>query len=120
MYFSESEEFAKELKKLKKKYRTLEDDIAILNKTIVIAPARMGKHDVILRSDEKIALYAVKKRMMCRAVRGSQFRVTYLYKEDQAEILCTELFYKGNKEREDSTRINQYFEEALARYQDEQ
>lgn len=115
MRFSESDEFAKELKKLKKRYRTLEDDIAVLKKAITAAPTGLGKHDVVLKSDEVLGLFAVKRRMMCRAVRGSQFRVTYLYLAGEVEVLYIELYYKGDKVSENRSRIDHYFNEVKAR-----
>lgn len=110
MEFSESDEFKKELKKLKKKYSTLVDDIEVLKKIIAVAPKGKGKHDNILKSDEEAGVYIIKTRMMCRAVRGSQFRVIYAYDGQNIEVLFIEVYYKGNKENEDRERVQEYFE----------
>ena len=105
MDFQESDEFKKEFKKLHKKYPTLEDDLEVVKKAIAASPEGNGsKHwETLSRdtSDKRI----LKMRMMCRAVRGSQFRLVYLYDGQSVEVLFIELYFKGNKEREDKERI---------------
>ena len=47
--------------------------------------------------------------MMCRAVNGAQFRLIYFYDGDKVEVLFIELYFKGDKERENTKRINDFF-----------
>ncbi len=109
MDFSESDEFKKEFKKLSKKYRTLVDDLEVVKKAIRVNPTGDGtKHWNILRHDGETK-YAMKMRMMCRAVRGSQFRLIYLYESELVTVLFIEMYFKGMKEREDKERIDRYF-----------
>ena len=111
MEFRETEEFKKEFKGLKRKYQTLEADLAVLKKTIAIQPSGDGsKHWNRLATDHDSGVHIFKIRMMCRAVRGSQFRVIYAYREKQIEILFVELYFKGKKENEDKERVREYFE----------
>lgn len=111
MEFTESPEFVKECKKLKKKYQTLPDDIAILKKSLTFNPCGDGsKHWHISHEDKELGITALKVRMMCRAVRGAQFRVTYLYEVSRIEILFIEIYFKGQKENEDRERLKNYFE----------
>jgi len=109
MEFSESEEFTKEFKKLAKKYPTLSDDLDVVKKIIAADPAGNGtKHWNTLKQDDQDN-HIMKMRMMCRAVRGSQFRLVYFYNGKNVEVLFIELYFKGNKEREDTKRIDEFF-----------
>ncbi len=108
MFFSEGDEFRKEFKKLSKKYKTLGEDLEVVKRVIKTSPVGNGtKHWNILKYDGS-KRYVIKMRMMCRAVRGSQFRVIYYYDGDQVEILFIEIYFKGNKEGEDEERIERY------------
>jgi mRNA-degrading endonuclease RelE of RelBE toxin-antitoxin system len=109
MEFSESEEFKKEFKKLAKKYPTLGDDLAVVKKAIIVSPTGNGtKHWSTLKQDESDN-FIMKMRVMCRSVRGSQFRLVYFCNNKKLEVLFIELYYKGSKEREDTKRIDEYF-----------
>lgn len=108
MKFSESEEFKKEFKKLARKYRTLEQDFEIVKKTITATPTGNGtKHWRTLHYTESDG-QILKMRMMCRAVRGSEFRVVYFYDGAAVEVLFIEMYFKGDKENEDQERIKTY------------
>lgn len=108
MHFSESDEFRKEFKKLVKKYHTLEQDLEMVKKVIAATPAGNGsKHWNVLKCyDEE--RYILKMRMMCRAVKGSQFRLIYYYDGTKVEVLFIEIYFKGNKHREDAKRIRDF------------
>jgi hypothetical protein len=111
MEFSETPEFSKEFKKLERKYRTLTADIAVLKKSLTTNPRGDGsKHWHVRHEDKILGVTALKVRMMCRAVRGTQFRVTYIYQTTKIEILFIEVYYKGYKENEDFERLKNYFE----------
>ena len=109
MDFSESDEFKKEFKKLAKKYPTLKEDFSVVKKAISAAPSGNGtKHWNVLKYDGGDR-YVLKMRMMCRAVKGAQFRLIYFYDGDKVEVLFIELYFKGDKERENTKRINDFF-----------
>jgi len=109
MDFSESDEFKKEFKKLSKKYPTLEEDLDVVKKAIAVAPSGNGtKHWNILKHDGGDR-YIMKMRMMCRAVKGSQFRIVYYFDGVKVEVLFIEVYFKGNKERENTERICEFF-----------
>lgn len=113
MNFQEGDEFQKEFKKLAKKYRTLVDDFQIVKKAIKASPAGdTSKHWHILKYDGADK-YILKMRMMCRAVKGTQFRLVYFYDGTSVEVLFIEIFYKGNKENENKTRIDDYWESRI-------
>jgi hypothetical protein len=55
----------------------------------------------------------IKARMFCRSLRGSSLRIIYAYIFGRAEITFVgiefiELYFKGNKQREDEERIKEY------------
>lgn len=111
MEFKETPEFSDELKHLKKKYKTLDADLLVLKKTLSTNPVdTSSKHSHILTHHPASDIYICKVRMMCRYVKGAQFRVTYGYKKETIEILFIELYYKGNKANEDKQRYKEYFE----------
>lgn len=113
MNFDELEEYAKDLKKLQKKYRTLEDDIAIVKKVLTVEPNERPPFS--FRIDGLgISTCVIKvKKIACRALKGkgvnSGFRLIYAHYEEEQKIVLVELYYKGDKEKEDKARIMKYF-----------
>jgi mRNA-degrading endonuclease RelE of RelBE toxin-antitoxin system len=106
-------EFERDLKKLCKRFRTLEEDLTTLmraqvavyhkleldNKGVFRVPGLPFGHPEI---------YKVKK-FACRALKGrganSGLRLIYAFfrKEDRVELV--EIYFKGDKENEDRARI---------------
>lgn len=109
MEIIETDEFKKDFKKLLKKYRTLEKDFEIAQKAIIAEPTGDGsRHWTILKRDGD--KYILKTRMMCRAVRGSSFRLVYFYYGEAVKVLFIEIYFKGIKETEDKKRIDNIFD----------
>jgi len=104
--------FQKELKKLLKKYNSLEEDLEKAIFLIKENPTGNGsKHwNVLKKNKEK---YIVKTRMMCRSVRGSQFRIVYYYDGEKIELEFIEIYFKGNKGTEDLKRIEEIWKEKI-------
>lgn len=102
--------FQKEFEKLQKKYRSLPDDLDLALQFIQETPfGDDSKHWSILKQEKEKAI--LKKRMMCRAVRGSQFRLIYYYDGEVLKLECIEIYFKGNKENEDRKRIEEIWKE---------
>ena len=107
MEFANTPEFQKDLKRLRKKYRSLNQDIAVVKQAIAALPTGDGsKHWVVKNKVEDT--YVMKMRMMCRSVKGAQFRLVYGYNQKTVTVLCLELYYKGDQVRETSDRIDEY------------
>lgn len=115
--FKELAEFTKEFGKLCKKFPTLEKDfLSFKNASLMVAPR---EHILIewLGSDIIGEVYKVKKfRCQCISKNSTQsgIRVIYRYSEVTAEIefieiTLSEIYYKGDKEKEDRERIKKYF-----------
>lgn len=112
-------EFEKDLKKLIKRFTSLEEDLQIF---IKVAMNAFHKQNVdskaILRiSDLSInspKIYKARK-FACKALQGkgvqSGIRIIYACHEKEDWIEFTEIYYKGDKENEDRERILKYYGE---------
>lgn len=102
-----TDEFSKELKKLSKKFRTIESDFELLQSAILAYPDGNGtKHWNLITKIDDVSVFKV--RFMCRSVRGSDFRVIYKYDKNKVVILFLEMYYKADKANEDKQRIKRY------------
>jgi hypothetical protein len=113
-------EFDKDIKKLKKKYRTLEKDLdRFLLAQVYIH--HIKNQDV--KGLYRIAGLGIKEpkiykatRFSCQSLKGggsySGMRVIYAYtkeENDRDKITLIEIYYKGDKENENRDRIIKYF-----------
>lgn len=109
MEFESLPEYDKDLKKLLKKYRTLEHDMEDVKRVLTIRPdARppfsfridgLGINDCIIKV-KKIASDSFRGRGT-----SSGFRLIYAYFKDAPKIVLVELYHKNEKENEDRERI---------------
>ncbi len=115
MYVLHIEKFNKDLKKLHKKYPSILNDFEILKQVIIDNPTGKdaSKHwneiSGISDKSENVSFYKV--RMVCRSVQGSDFRVVYMYEHGKIELLFIEMYFKGNKAKEDRKRIQEIIED---------
>jgi hypothetical protein len=109
-------EFDRDLKKLLKRFRTLEEDLRIFiekelylyhklkidNKGIFQITGLHSEHPRIFKG----------KKFACRALKGkgvqSGIRVIYTCYEEPDKIELIEIYYKGDKANEDRDRIMEY------------
>jgi hypothetical protein len=112
-------EFDKDIKKLKKKHRTLEEDL----RRFLLAQVYMhhiDKHEV--KGLYRIPGLGIKEpkiykatRFSCQSLGGgsnSGIRVIYAYTEkenDRDKLILIEIYYKGDKGNENRDRIKKYF-----------
>lgn len=112
-------EFKKDFKQLKKKYKTLSEDLNNLinhslyayhklqldNKGIFPIPGLKLNCDIII--------YKVKK-FSCKSLKGSGansgLRLIYTYHQESDYLELIELYYKGHKATENKRRILKYFQ----------
>jgi mRNA-degrading endonuclease YafQ of YafQ-DinJ toxin-antitoxin module len=106
--FKQSSQFAKDLKRLVKKYRSLEDDLVALEQVLLVYPTGIGKNFTIIHHAEKVKL--VKARLACKSLRERSMRVIYAYHEDTITFVYIELYFKGENENEDRERIERYLQ----------
>ena len=102
-------EFEKDLKQLRKKYKTIDDDISIVEQVITVAPSarppfsfhidNLGLETCVIKV-RKIASKSFKGR---GAMSG--FRLIYAHFEQENRVVFIELYHKSSKEVEDKERI---------------
>ena len=111
-------EFEKDLKKLSKRFKTLEDDLQIfvdkqLNLFHKLGMDNGGIFQISGLHIEGVKFYKAKK-FACRSLKGlgaqSGIRVIYAYFEADDRIELIELYYKGDKENEDRERIKRAYQ----------
>jgi len=106
MNFNELPKFQKELKRLKKKYKSLPDDLQEFCNVVSAVPLGNNKHFNIITQTE--VLYIVKARLFCKYLKGSSLRIIYSYSKQEQYIEFIEIYFKGEKENEDRKRIREY------------
>ena len=110
-------EFEKDFRKLLKKFKTLEDDLETFIKTQlklyhnlkINVPGIVRISDLVI---EKPKIYKVRK-FACRSLKGKGsycgIRIIYAYHEEEDIIEFIEIYYKGDKAKEDRDRIVKYY-----------
>lgn len=111
--FYDIPEFKKDLKKLIKKYRTLDDDLEVVKKVLQENPdARLPFSYEIDDLSLETCIIKVKK-IASKSFKGkgvqSGFRLIYAYFEFVKKIVFIELYHKSQKENEDNVRIKNNF-----------
>jgi hypothetical protein len=105
--------FERDLKGLIKRFRTLEEDLAMLLKTQLVLFHKLGVDnkgvfEIPGMPFDGPRMYKVKK-FACRALKGrganSGLRLIYAHFEAADKIEFVEIYFKGDKENEDRGRI---------------
>lgn len=109
MNFNETDEFAKAFKRLSKKYRSLPDDLLEFKKVVTELPMGIGRHFVILHSQEEVKI--LKARFFCKYLRGTSLRIIYAYQETKTTIDFIELYFKGEQVNENRVLISEFLEQ---------
>jgi hypothetical protein len=105
-HFSKLPEFEKEFSKLSKKYPSLPDDLKKLERLIALNPVGMGTNFVTIHHSEEAKI--VKARLACKSLKERSVRIIYAYHEYITTFVHIEIYFKGDKENEDSLRIKHY------------
>lgn len=113
-----SDEFSKELKKLVRKYRSLEDDLQtfIEAQLFPLHKLQIDNGGVFPIDDLGIEEFQIlkAKKFACKALKGrgvnSGIRIIYAYLPEQDEIFLIEIYFKGDKEIEDRQRIKNFLQ----------
>lgn len=114
MIFDELLEYKKDIKRLSKKYTTIEDDINILKKVLSNKPYENPPKSYRING-LKIESYIIKyKKIASQSFKGkganSGFRLIYSYNKDIEKITLIEIYHKSEKENEDRERIFKHFQ----------
>jgi hypothetical protein len=110
-------DFEKDIKRLLKRFKTLEDDLkTFIEKELYLYHKLKIDNKGIFQIQglliESPKVYKAKK-FACRSLKGkgaqSGIRVVYAYIEEKDKIELIEIYYKGDKENEDRERIMRYY-----------
>jgi len=113
-------EFERDIKKLSKRFPTIEDDLRNFIKSglALFHKQKIDNKGIFQITGLKIKspkIYKAKK-FACRSLKGSGaysgIRVIYAYSEEKDRIELIEIYYKGDKEIEDKQRIIRYYRKA--------
>jgi mRNA-degrading endonuclease YafQ of YafQ-DinJ toxin-antitoxin module len=116
-HISHVPEFERDLKKLVKRFPSLEEDLQTFIKVALNAfhKQKIDSKAIFHISDLDIAspkIYKAKK-FACRALKGkgvqSGIRIIYAYDEEEDKLEFVEIYYKGDKESEERDRIERYY-----------
>lgn len=109
--------FKKDFKKLEKKYPTLKQDLEVfVNVQLRLSHKLNIENSGIVRisglSILQPQIYKARK-FACKSLKGrgsySGIRIIYAYFEDDDRIELVEIYFKGDKEKEDRKRILKYY-----------
>ena len=114
--YQQTKEFKKDLKKLLKKFRALEEDLETAKKAAieVFHLCKIDSLSIFPISGfctEEILICKIKK-FACKALKGrgakSGIRVIYAFKVKTLEVDFIEIYFKADQEIEDRERIKRY------------
>ncbi|OIO54067.1 hypothetical protein AUJ46_04010 [Candidatus Peregrinibacteria bacterium CG1_02_54_53] len=99
--------------RLRKKYRSLPDDLERFCKFTLRLEEEKGfpssnKNYTHLKIFEHYAIY--KAHIPCVSLRGNKLRIVYVRQKQSIEFIVLELYPKNEKSREDAERIAEYIE----------
>ena len=110
-------EFEKDFKKLRKRFRTLDEDLEVFieNQLKLLHKLGIDNKGCVRISDLGISYPEIYKarKFACRSLKGkgaaSGIRITYAYYSNDDIIELIEIYYKGDKANEDRQRILQRY-----------
>jgi len=113
MTFEELDEFKKDLKKLLKKYRSLNDDLETVKKVLKLEPKERPPFSFRIDGLGIETCVIKVKKIACKSLKGrgvnTGLRLIYAHFEEEERIVLVELYHKNQKENEDRVRISTNF-----------
>lgn len=109
MEFEELAEFKKDLKKLLKRYRSLNEDLDTVKKVLRIKPDARPPFSYQIEGLGISNCVIKVKKIACKSLKGkgvnTGLRLIYAWFETEKRIVFIELYHKSDKEGEDRERI---------------
>lgn len=106
-------EFDKDLKQLRKKYKTIDDDISIVERVITVEPTARPPFSFNIDNLGLETCVIKVRKIASRSFKGkgamSGFRLIYAHFEQEDRVVFIELYHKSSKEVEDRDRIKANF-----------
>ena len=113
MTFDELTEFKKDLKTLLKKYRTLNDDLNVVQRVLEVRPDERPPVSFRINNLGIETCIIKVRKIACKAIKGkgvnTGLRLIYAYFPEDQKITFIELYHKNDKENEDRQRITDHF-----------
>ena len=102
-------EFQRDLKRLLKRFRTLEEDLEVFIAAQLVLYHKQGVDSGGIFPLQRAPGFFKAKRFACRALKGrggsSGMRVIYHYDSETDHLNLVEIYFKGDKANEDRERI---------------
>lgn len=116
MQYSNTKEFEKDLKKLLKRFRTLEEDLETAKRNAIELFHILGIDNQSVEPVPKYCFENIKickiKKFSCKALKGkgcqSGIRVIYAFFPQEKKVEFIEIYYKGDKVNMDYQRATYY------------
>src|ERR1700733_14298990 len=116
-HIEQLDKFKKDLKKLLKRFPSLEEDLNSVVKAQMIAYHKLNVDNQGIFPIENMAIQTPKifklKKFACKSLKGkgvhSGIRITYAYFPVEDRIEFIEIYYKDDQENEDRERIKNYY-----------
>ena len=114
--YVETSWFKKDLKKLIKRFRTLKDDLKVLQKNQIellhlFEIDNGGTFELKGYKNSNYTIYKIKK-IACKSLKGkgmkSGLRLIYAFNQNSFQISLLEIYYKGDRKNKDSDRIKKF------------
>ncbi len=114
--YEETALFKKDLKILKKRFKTLDEDLVIAKKNAIELFHLYGidnQSTVLIpkMSNQRFQLYKLRK-FACKALKGkgvqSGIRIIYAYCLENATVILIEIYFKADQENENKQRIEAF------------
>jgi len=110
MKFNRTKQFNKNFKRLKKKYKSLDDDLSLFCRVLAVSPEGPDSRNwTALKTHKHIVIF--KARLACRYLKKKSLRIIYAYhqKTDTIELIeFMELYIKSEQTRENTKIITEY------------
>ncbi len=123
IFFQSIPEFDRDVKKLRKKFVSIEEDLEVLRKVLRVCPKAEEPRSFRIQGlgfNSEVHVIKVKK-IACKSLKGrganSGLRLIYAYLEKDRCILLIQLYFKGSVMTEDRRRINAAVNEYLEQSQ---
>ena len=106
-------EYEKDLKHYRKKFQTIDEDLADVQIILKKKPDQRPPFSYRIEGLGIETCVIKVKKIACRSLKGrgvnSGFRLVYAHYENEDRIVLVELYHKTDKEMEDRERIFKYF-----------
>lgn len=117
MKFEAIEEYYRDVKRLSKRYKTLNEDLEIVKKVLKVHPEERPPFSFRIDGLGITSCVIKVKKIACKSLKGkganTGLRLIYAHFQNEGEedkIVFVELYHKGDKALEDKKRILKHFD----------